>query len=73
MTGPKIGYIVQKKIAPKAVTRNTIERRCRSVVRSLTENLNPQKVYVLQAKKDILNASFKEIQKDIVTLFERAA
>lgn len=51
----------------KAVTRNLIRRRCRSVLEK-SAHLTPPGVYMFLAKKDAAKATYQELARDIETL-----
>jgi ribonuclease P protein component len=69
--GPRVATVISKKIIPKAVMRNKIERWCREATRLNKKKPQPNFAYVLSPKKDVINSSYKEVEKDIRTLFER--
>ena len=73
LKGPRAASVTPKKIVPKAMVRNKIERWCREVVRSNKKSLQPDCAYILSPKKNITEVSYKEVEKDIRTLFERSA
>ena len=71
-TFPKCACVASKKVSLKAVERNTIKRRCRSVLqKSLSRVASPLSL-VFYAKREALDASFSEIREDIDALIARA-
>lgn len=66
---PKFGITFVKNIG-NAVTRNKIKRRIKSIV----DNNNiyeRNKKYIIIAKKSILNLSYSEIEKELISTFEK--
>jgi len=68
----KAAFVVSKKVAPLAVTRNLIKRRSRAALSPLAAALRPSH-YVFYAKKEATTASFSEIKNDIEKLAGRCA
>lgn len=68
--GPGAACVVSKKVAARAVERNRIKRRCRSVLGRLMHAASP--VFVLIAKKGAGEASFADVSADIESLIARA-
>ena len=66
----KAAFVVSKKVAPLAVTRNRIKRRCRAALSPLIATLAPAH-YVFYAKKEAVSASFPELKNDIAKLAAR--
>ncbi|MCE9541778.1 ribonuclease P protein component [Candidatus Kaiserbacteria bacterium] len=64
--------VVSKKVAARAVARNLIKRRVRSIFPALLPGLAPGH-YVLYAKKDAAAADFSEIRADVTKLCIRAS
>jgi ribonuclease P protein component len=70
--GPKWACVVSKKVSAKAVARNRIKRRCRSVLHSLLKGVDTPIILVLQAKRSVAGASFAEVERDVSHLLQRA-
>jgi len=64
----KIGFIVSKDVAQKAVLRNRIKRQLREIYRTNKDEFSNHAQYVVQARKLILNKTFIEIEADLITL-----
>lgn len=65
----RLGMVVGKKAAKKAVARNLIKRQVREVFR-----LHPPQVpmdLVVRAKKVILDADKKKARDELISLFSR--
>lgn len=69
---PAIGFIVSNKVSKKAVQRNLIKRRMRAIVRSFLSSIKSDSVLVFIAKKQSLDASFDQLQKDISYLIKKS-
>lgn len=67
--GSRVGFIVKKSIG-KAVQRNKIKRRLREIWRLKGRELTTASDVVILAKKEITEASFEEIEEELVRLLE---
>ena len=63
----KYTVVVSKKVFKKAVDRNKVKRRIRSVVRAQEQNINKKSSFVVLVKKAIIDISFVELEKQILT------
>ncbi|OGG75218.1 ribonuclease P protein component [Candidatus Kaiserbacteria bacterium RIFCSPLOWO2_01_FULL_54_22] len=63
--GAKAACVVSKKCAARAVDRNRIERRCRSVLRPLMPGFPHGVALVFYAKRESRGVTFTEIESDI--------
>ena len=70
--GPKIGFTVPRAVG-KAVVRNRIKRRVREALRLRLDRLNPQCELVINPRRQVLEASFPELEREVEKLFERCA
>ncbi len=70
-TTPGGACIVSSKVAPRAVDRNKIKRRCRSILAQILAKSPAGKLYIMVAKKAALDASYREVQKEIASLIAR--
>lgn len=72
-TDLKIAFVVSKKNIKSAVKRNKIKRQMREAVRLLIKEKKIRPGYFLFfiAKKEILNKTFIEIEKEIIFLLEK--
>ena len=64
----KAAVVVSKKVAASAVVRNGIERKMRAILYGRIPKLTTPVALVFQAKKEVLDASFTEIERDIEKL-----
>jgi ribonuclease P protein component len=64
----KIGFIVTKDVAQKAVLRNRIKRQLREIYRTNKDSFSENNQYVVQARKLILTKSFDEVKEDFLSL-----
>lgn len=68
----RLGIVISKKISKKAVVRNKIRRRVREVVRPLTGSLKLGFDVMIVTKPQSTEATFHDIQTDMVSLFRKA-
>ncbi|NLL61208.1 MAG: ribonuclease P protein component [Candidatus Atribacteria bacterium] len=66
----KVGIIVKKSIG-NAVQRNKIRRRLREIWRQQNKVLSPGYDMVIVARKEIISATFAEIEQEIIELLQR--
>jgi ribonuclease P protein component len=69
--GPAWACVVSKKVSKKAVTRNLVKRRCRSVLAKELKNFREPLALILSAKKAAAEASFSDIRDEIRRLIDR--
>lgn len=69
--GLKWACVVSKKVSPKAVLRNLIKRRCRSVVQKTLSTIHEPLALVFLAKRGAAEASFSELKQDLEALLGR--
>ena len=67
----KGAVVVSKKVAGKAVERNVIQRRARSVLIPIINPINEPLAVILYAKQGAAQASFLETKNDILKLVAR--
>jgi ribonuclease P protein component len=67
----KCACVVSKKVSAKAVDRNKVKRRCRSVLAKRMPNLKKPLALVLYAKREAKDAEFSKIERDIDVLFSK--
>jgi len=70
--GPAWATVVSKKVSKKAVARNLVKRRCRSILATELKKFREPRALIFTAKRGAAEASFSETKKDIETLLERA-
>jgi ribonuclease P protein component len=71
-SGVKTACVVSKKTAARAADRNKIERRCRESLRPILARINTPAALIFYGKREAVQASFGDIQKDINALLERS-
>ncbi len=69
---PRIGIVVPRKTARKAVARNRIKRRLREIVRPWLPYLKPWDI-VLVARGPVAEMDFWTLRDAVYTLFTQAA
>ena len=67
----KYACVVSKKVARKAVDRNALKRRCRHILSSYSPALPPVAL-VAYPKKEALEASYAELEKELHALIDKA-
>lgn len=70
-SSPGGACIVSSKTAPRAVDRNRIKRRCRAILAQILDDSAPGTMYIVVAKKAAIEASFRDMQKEIESLIAR--
>ena len=65
----KLVISVSKKVSKYAVTRNTIKRRVRAIMRNLIKSLEPG-TYVIVAKSGAEKIKGKELESELKSLFK---
>ena len=70
--GLKWTCVVSKKVSPKAVARNAVKRRCRSVLQSQLKRMKEPIALVFYAKRAAAQAPIADVKKDLETLLGRA-
>ena len=66
----RIGYTVSKKVG-KAVVRNRIRRRFREIYRLHEENFACGYDVILVARKNAVQASYRELERDVIYLAKK--
>ncbi|HTR18529.1 MAG TPA: ribonuclease P protein component [Candidatus Paceibacterota bacterium] len=67
----KCACVVSKKSARKAVERNTIKRRCRSILSKRMPSVKTPLALLFYAKPGARDATFSEVERDIESLLAR--
>ncbi len=70
-TLPRAACIVSKKVAAHASDRNLIRRRCREALRKFLANTESPLILVFHAKREVLDASYAHIARDVENLIKR--
>ena len=69
----RAAVVVSKKVAAKAVVRNTLKRRARAALQKTLPSLKRPLTLVFQAKQGAAGAPSGAITRDIEALIERAS
>lgn len=67
----KVGIIVSKKIAKRAVYRNKARRRLKEVLRNYVKSLNPGLNMAFLVKREILEAKYTDIRQEVETTLQK--
>ena len=65
LEGPRAACVVSKKVSPRAVDRNQIERFCREALRPLLAQMTQSEAFIFYAKREAREASSAGIAHDI--------
>lgn len=68
---PRFGFIIPKKLVPKAVARNLIKRRLKAVLQKRASDLKPVDVLFFP-RPQILKLTFSQLQQEIELFFDKA-
>ncbi|OGE82455.1 MAG: ribonuclease P protein component [Candidatus Doudnabacteria bacterium RIFCSPLOWO2_01_FULL_44_21] len=68
---PRFGFIVPKKILPKAVDRNKVKRRLKSIVSQHQNKFKSFDVLFFPSSK-ILRIKFQDLELEVTQLLKRA-
>ena len=66
----RFGFVVSNKIG-KAVKRNLVKRRLRSLVQEIIDNINISYNYILVAKEGIRELDYPQMKKEVYALFKK--
>ena len=66
----KFGITFTKNIG-NAVTRNKLKRRIKNIIDNNKDMYEENKNYIIIAKKSTLDLKYAELQKELVSLFQR--
>lgn len=67
----RVGFVVSKKVSPKAVVRNKVRRRLQSAVAPIIGGLQQPKDIVVVALPGIVHSDFSEIKAVMVKTFTK--
>jgi len=67
----RFGFVVSKKVSPKAVVRNKVKRILREVVFSQLENIKKPADIIIITLPQIKKKEFLEIEKTIINSFKK--
>ena len=68
----KFSFVVSKKVASRATDRNTIKRRGYAAVSNVYKDIKPHTAALFFVKKEVVQASFRLLQKDVIDLLARS-
>ncbi len=69
---PAFSFVVSKKVARLAVSRNVLKRRGRSVIQKIKERIQNHCVGAFFFKKGAEKLSFKELEEEVVFLLSKS-
>ena len=67
---PKFGITFTKNIG-NAVTRNKLKRRIKSIIDNNTEIYDNNYTYIIIAKKEVLNLTYRQIEQELINIFNK--
>ena len=67
---PKFGITFTRNIG-NAVTRNKLKRRIKSIIDNNDYIYNKDNTYIIIAKKETLNLTYKQMEKELINVFSR--
>ncbi len=68
----RLGFVISTKVSKKAVKRNKVRRRLRTILGKRLEQLKPGLDIAILTRKDVMDMSFKELEKSVEHLIEKA-
>ena len=66
----KFGITFTKNIG-NAVTRNKLKRRIKNIIDNNDKIYEKNSTYIIIAKKEAINLSYKELEKELINVFNR--
>ena len=66
----RFGFIVSKKVSPKAVVRNKIKRKAREIIRLNLGDIKSGLNIVIICQPEITEKNYQEIEKEILRITE---
>ena len=67
----RIGFVVSRKVSKKAVARNQIKRRLRSLMKNYLPLINPGYDIVLTSRTEIVKKSYQEVERTLRELLQK--
>lgn len=61
----RFGFIVSKKVSPKAVVRNKIKRQVRGIIQSNLSNIKNGLDIIIICHPEIIGKNYQEIEKEM--------
>lgn len=68
---PRFGFIVPKKVLPKAVDRNLLKRRIKAILSRIHKDLKPADI-LIYPQATLLRKTFAQISEEIKNLISAA-
>ena len=66
-----VGFIVSKRVSPKAVIRNRVKRRLRAAYNEARQWAPAKYNYLIIARPEAASANYTELEKEVLSLFKR--
>ncbi len=70
---PLCVVVIAKKVAPRAVDRNLLRRRIRSVLREFAKTTPKRHVFMVYTKKGIISLPFHALKEELTQLLRASA
>lgn len=67
----RFGISVGKKISNKAVVRNLLKRRLKSIIDNNKNNYSKDKDYIIIMKRSCLDASYQELENSFLDIIKK--
>ncbi|MFH2063354.1 MAG: ribonuclease P protein component [bacterium] len=68
----RFGLVISTKVSKRAVARNKVRRRLRSIVGRMLPEIRTGLDVAILARKEVLDMTFKEIDDSVVHLLEKS-
>lgn len=68
----RVGVVISKKVARKAVERNHLKRQLRSIIQKHYQQILPGADILLSARGNILDLDFEKLTKELLLLLEKS-
>jgi len=68
----RLGVVTSKKVSNRAVDRNLVRRRLREIFRQHREQLSGPFDLVIIGRRNVLSASYEEVEAEFLKLVEKA-
>jgi ribonuclease P protein component len=64
---PRFGFIIPKKVLPRAKNRNTIKRRLKNILSKVADRVKPVDV-LLFPKSQALKIKFSDLEREVIVI-----